>query len=88
MARTMIEIDDEALAEAAAVLGTKTKKDTVNTALREVVARMRRIEAMTEMQEMAARGEVDWDAYFEEQAARHAIADRVAAQGEAPRKTP
>lgn len=86
MARTMIEIDDEALAEAAAVLGTKTKKDTVNTALREVVARMRRIEAMTEMQEMAARGEVDWDAYFEEQAARHAIADRAAAQGEGPHK--
>jgi Arc/MetJ family transcription regulator len=79
MARTMIEIDDEALAEAAIVLGTKTKKETVNTALREVVARMRRIEAMLEAQEMASRGEVDWDSYFAEQAARHAIADRLAA---------
>jgi Arc/MetJ family transcription regulator len=46
MARTMIDIDEAALAEAADLLGTTTKKDTVNTALREVVARMRRIDAL------------------------------------------
>lgn len=32
--RTVIDVDDEALAKAAEVLGTKTKVDTVNEALR------------------------------------------------------
>ncbi|WP_343577816.1 type II toxin-antitoxin system VapB family antitoxin [Mycobacterium sp.] len=34
MARTVVDIDDEALAAAAKVLKTTTKKDTVNGALR------------------------------------------------------
>lgn len=34
MARTLLDLDDDALARAAAVLGTTTKVDTVNTALR------------------------------------------------------
>jgi Arc/MetJ family transcription regulator len=38
MARTLIEIDDEYLAAAQRALGTATKKDTVNAALREVAA--------------------------------------------------
>ena len=38
MARTLIEIDDEYLAAAQQALGTVTKKDTVNAALREVAA--------------------------------------------------
>ena len=38
MTKTLIEIDDEYLAAAQQVLHTDTKKDTVNTALREVVA--------------------------------------------------
>lgn len=38
MAKTLIEIDDEYLAAAQQALGTVTKKDTVNTALREVAA--------------------------------------------------
>lgn len=37
MARTVIDIDDAALARAAAILGTTTKVDTVNHALRLVV---------------------------------------------------
>lgn len=41
MTKTLIDIDDELLADAAAVLGTKTKKDTVTTALAEVVRRQR-----------------------------------------------
>ena len=41
--RTVIDIDDEALAAAAGILGTKTKVDTVNTALREIAARERRV---------------------------------------------
>ena len=38
MAKTLIEIDDEYLAAAQQALGTTTKKDTVNAALREVTA--------------------------------------------------
>jgi Arc/MetJ family transcription regulator len=40
--RTMVEIDDEALAGAAAELGTTTKKDTINTALRLIASRRER----------------------------------------------
>ncbi|MEV5593305.1 type II toxin-antitoxin system VapB family antitoxin [Streptomyces sp. NPDC052496] len=36
MSKLLLEIDDEALAEAQKLLGTKTKKDTVNMALMEV----------------------------------------------------
>ena len=38
MTKTLIEIDDEYLAAAQQALGTTTKKDTVNAALREVTA--------------------------------------------------
>lgn len=38
MAKTLIEIDDDYLATAQEALGTTTKKDTVNAALREVAA--------------------------------------------------
>ncbi len=44
--KTMIDLDDEALAAAAAELGTTTKKDTVNAALAFVVGRRRRIEKL------------------------------------------
>jgi len=37
VATTQINLDDASLAEAAEVLGTKTKVDTVNSALRAVV---------------------------------------------------
>jgi len=39
MTRTVVDIDDEALARAAEELGTRTKVDTVNAALREVARR-------------------------------------------------
>jgi Arc/MetJ family transcription regulator len=39
MGKTLIDLDDELLAQARVVLGTGTKKDTVNAALREVVRR-------------------------------------------------
>lgn len=38
MTRTLIDANDELLARAQAVLGTATKKDTVNAALAQVVA--------------------------------------------------
>jgi Arc/MetJ family transcription regulator len=36
MAKTFVDLDEEALAAAARVLATTTKKDTINGALREV----------------------------------------------------
>lgn len=36
--KTLVEIDEELLEEARAILGVKTIKDTVNRSLREVVA--------------------------------------------------
>jgi Arc/MetJ family transcription regulator len=38
MSRTLIDTNDEALSRAAQLLGTRTKKDTVNAALAEVIA--------------------------------------------------
>jgi Arc/MetJ family transcription regulator len=46
--KTMIDLDDEALALAARELGTTTKKDTVNAALAFVAERRRRIAALLE----------------------------------------
>ncbi len=37
MTKTLIDVDEELLAEATTALGTVTKKDTVNEALRKVV---------------------------------------------------
>jgi Arc/MetJ family transcription regulator len=53
MAKTPIGIDQEALAIAAEVLGTKTKKDTVNAALHEVGQRLVRLRALAGLGEMA-----------------------------------
>ncbi len=44
--KTMIDLNDEDLALAARELGTTTKKDTVNAALRFVAGRRRRIEQL------------------------------------------
>ncbi|MDO5627592.1 MAG: type II toxin-antitoxin system VapB family antitoxin [Mobilicoccus sp.] len=59
MAKVPIDIDDEALTAAAEVLGTRTKKDTVNEALREVAARLRRLRALEDLGRMADRGDFD-----------------------------
>lgn len=57
MVKTPIEIDEQALATAAEVLGTKTKKDTVNAALREVGKRLERLHALARLGEMADAGD-------------------------------
>ncbi|AXK33874.1 DUF2191 domain-containing protein [Streptomyces armeniacus] len=59
MSKLLVEIDDEALAEAAAILGTTTKKDTVNSALLEVAKRHTRAQALAELREMGAQGDFD-----------------------------
>lgn len=51
--RIPVNIDDEALAAAAAVLGTSTKVDTVNRALAEVAARPRRVAAVERLRTAA-----------------------------------
>jgi len=59
MVKTPIEIDQEALALAAEVLRTKTKKDTVNAALREVGQRLVRLRALARLGEMRSPATVE-----------------------------
>jgi Arc/MetJ family transcription regulator len=46
MTVTQIDLDDDALTEAMTLSGAKSKKETVNLALREYAARHRRIAAL------------------------------------------
>ena len=57
MTRTQIDLDDEALTEAMRLSGARSKQDTVNLALREYVARHRRIAAVDHYAAAAQR----WD---------------------------
>lgn len=57
MAKTLIEIDEGLLASAATELGTTTKKDTVNEALRFVAERRSRARALTNDSRLIGWGE-------------------------------
>ena len=70
MAKTLIDVDDALLEAARDVLGTSTKKDTVNTALREVVAARARSEAVLKLIEWGQRNE-PWDDSTRDRAWRH-----------------
>jgi Arc/MetJ family transcription regulator len=59
MSRTVIDLDDALVADVAKALGTSTKKDTVNTALREVLENRRRALALTRLRAAAADGGFD-----------------------------
>ncbi|HEX6500616.1 MAG TPA: type II toxin-antitoxin system VapB family antitoxin [Micromonosporaceae bacterium] len=59
MTKILIDVDDQMLAEAAELLGTKTKKDTVNSALSETVQRLRRANALANLSERAEAGDFD-----------------------------
>ena len=59
MTKVLIDIDDDALAEAAELLGTKTKKDTVNASLRETAQRLRRAQALARLAELGQSGAFD-----------------------------
>jgi Arc/MetJ family transcription regulator len=59
MTKMLIDIDDDALAEASNLLGTKTKKDTVNAALRETTQRLRRAKALARLAELGEAGAFD-----------------------------
>lgn len=63
MAKTLIDIDEELLAQARDALGTTTKKDTVNAALREVLALQERRSAVADLVTWTAQHEpLDSDA--------------------------
>jgi Arc/MetJ family transcription regulator len=53
--RTNIEIDDEVMREAQRLTGVRTKRETVDLALRELVARHRRLGILK------LRGRVHWE---------------------------
>ena len=63
MTKTLLDVDDDLLAEATAALGTTTKKETVNEALRLVVetTRERRRAALEDLQRIADEGGFDFD---------------------------
>ena len=62
MTLTQIDIDEDALTEAMRLSGAKTKKDTVNLALREFAARHRRVEALEHYAALAASWDFeDWE---------------------------
>ncbi|HEY2549283.1 MAG TPA: type II toxin-antitoxin system VapB family antitoxin [Streptosporangiaceae bacterium] len=63
MSVTQIDLDDDALAEAMRLSGAKTKKDTVNLALREFAARHRRVAALERYAALAG----NWDQAGSEQ---------------------
>ncbi|QSB14506.1 type II toxin-antitoxin system VapB family antitoxin [Natronosporangium hydrolyticum] len=65
MSRLLVDVDDDALAEAQRVLGTATKKDTVNAALVEVSQRLRRLRALDKLAAMGQAG--DFDPLFDKQ---------------------
>ena len=58
MSRTVIDLDDDLVADVAKALGTGTKKETVNTALREVLENRRRALALTRLRGAAEQGAV------------------------------
>jgi Arc/MetJ family transcription regulator len=57
--RTNIEIDDEVLNEVRRLTGTRTKREAVDLALRELVARYRRLDLLK------LRGKVRWEGDLE-----------------------
>ena len=62
MTKILVDVDDTVLADAMEVLGTTTKKDTVNRALQEVTARLRRARASEHFRELADSGRFDFEA--------------------------
>jgi len=57
--KILIDIDDETLARATELLGAASTEDTVNTALRELVERLRRMRALERLGEIAQTGQFD-----------------------------
>lgn len=75
MSVTQIDLDDDALTAAMRLMGTTTKKETVNNALREYVARIERLQAAERLAARGAAGEFDEAAAYT--AARDALRGRA-----------
>ncbi len=73
MTVTQIDLDDTALSEAMRLSGARSKKDTVNLALREYAARHRRIAALDHY--AAAAAGWDYEGWQEMRAASKAPAE-------------
>lgn len=67
MAKTLLDVDEDLLKEASTALGTTTKKDTVNEALRQAVetTRERRRHALEALRRIADEGGFDFDGLAE-----------------------
>jgi Arc/MetJ family transcription regulator len=59
MAKTLVDVDEGLLDKAAVVAGTITKKDTINVALREMVARHERAEGIAWLRESEALADLN-----------------------------
>ena len=57
--RTNIEIDDTLMADAMAALGTTTKRETVETALRRIIKAKRQLQAIKELRGIGWEGDLD-----------------------------
>lgn len=57
--RTNIEIDDRLMAEAMEALGTETKRDTVERALKEAIRIKAQLRALRELQGIGWDGDLD-----------------------------
>jgi Arc/MetJ family transcription regulator len=60
MTKILVDVNDAMLAEAMELLGTTTKKDTVNLALEEVVARLRRGRGYDKLAALFTSGRFDF----------------------------
>ncbi|HEY0700331.1 MAG TPA: type II toxin-antitoxin system VapB family antitoxin [Micromonospora sp.] len=63
MGKTLLDLDEDLLAEAAVALGTSTKKETVTQARRQAVesSRERRRRALLDLQQIADEGGFHFD---------------------------
>ncbi|MEU9830509.1 type II toxin-antitoxin system VapB family antitoxin [Streptosporangium sp. NPDC048047] len=61
----MIDLDDDLLAEVAKALGTGSKTETVEAALREVLENRQRVAALTRLRAAAADGAFDLEIFEE-----------------------
>jgi Arc/MetJ family transcription regulator len=61
MTRVEVELDAALLDEAAQILNTSTPEETLKSALDEVVAMRRRVEALERLREMARNGAIDME---------------------------
>ncbi|WP_329411488.1 type II toxin-antitoxin system VapB family antitoxin [Streptomyces sp. NBC_00704] len=63
MSRTVIDLDDDLVADVAKALGTSTEKETVDTALREALESRRRALVLARLWAVAGDGAFDLELF-------------------------